>query len=124
MSTIIPKTGELQSRVSAGAGPWQPVRASDTGDNERQSVYLPDLCELVTSVITSGNRFIFLLVDDFGFYIWATLLKYKDQAMAVFMAFQACAEAEAKRKLGTLRTDRCGEFMAWAFIDYCTKEGI
>jgi hypothetical protein len=56
--------------------------------------------------------------------MWLTLMKMKDQAMMVFMAFQARAEVEVERKLGTLRTDRGSEFTARAFIDYCTKEGI
>jgi transposase InsO family protein len=51
-------------------------------------------------------------------------MKTKDQAMTAFMAFQAQAEVEAGRKLGTLRTDHGGEFTARSFIDYCTKEGI
>jgi hypothetical protein len=42
----------------------------------------------------------------------------------LLMAFQARAEAEAGRKLGTLCTDRGGEFMTHAFIDHCIKEGI
>jgi hypothetical protein len=83
-----------------------------------------DLCGPVTSATPGDNRFFFLLVDDLSRYTWLTLMKTKDQAMMAFMAFQARAEAEAERKLGTLRTDRDGEFTARAFIDYCTKEGI
>ncbi|WVZ81519.1 hypothetical protein U9M48_028886 [Paspalum notatum var. saurae] len=41
-----------------------------------------------------------------------------------FTTFQARAEAEAGRKLGTLRTDRGGEFMARIFVEHCAPEGI
>jgi hypothetical protein len=78
----------------------------------------------VTPATPGGNRFFFLLVDDLSRCMWLTLMKTKDQAMTAFMAFQARAEVEAGRKLGTLRTDRGGEFTARSFIDYCTKEGI
>jgi transposase InsO family protein len=56
--------------------------------------------------------------------MWLVVMRTKDQAMSVFMAFQAWAEVEAGSKLGTLRTDRGSEFMAHTFIKYCTKEGI
>jgi hypothetical protein len=62
-----------------------------------------DLYGPVTPTTPSDNRFFFLLVDDLGCYMWLTLMKMKDQAMMVFMAFQARAEVEVERKLGTLR---------------------
>jgi hypothetical protein len=52
------------------------------------------------------------------------LLATKDEALAAFTAFQARAEAEAGRKIGTLRTDRGGEFTARSFADHCTKQGM
>jgi transposase InsO family protein len=83
-----------------------------------------DLCGPVTPATPSGNRFVFNLVDDLSRYMWLVVMRTKDQAMSVFMAFQAWAEVEAGSKLGTLRTDRGSEFMAHTFIKYCTKEGI
>jgi transposase InsO family protein len=83
-----------------------------------------DLCGPVTPATPGGNRFFFLLVDDLSRCMWLTLMKTRDQAMTAFMAFQARVEVEAGRKLGTLRTDRGGEFTTRSFIDYCTKEGI
>jgi hypothetical protein len=83
-----------------------------------------DLCGLVTPAAPSGNRFFFLLIDDLSRYMWLAVMRTKDQAMSMFVVFQAQAEVEAGRKLGTLRTDRGGEFTARVFIEYCTKEGI
>jgi transposase InsO family protein len=68
--------------------------------------------------------FFLLLVDDLSRYMWLILMSTKDQAMKAFVAFQAQAEAEAGKKLGTLRTDRGGEFTVRSFMDHCTKEGI
>jgi hypothetical protein len=83
-----------------------------------------DLCCPVTPATPSSNQFFFLLVDDLSRYMWLTLMKTKDQAMTTFMAFQARAEAEAERKLGTLWTDHGSEFTACSFIEHYTKEGI
>jgi hypothetical protein len=43
---------------------------------------------------------------------------------SAFKSFQARAEVEAGRKVGTFRTDRGGEFTAQAFIEHCCSEGI
>jgi transposase InsO family protein len=80
-----------------------------------------DLYGPVTLTTPSGNKLFFLLVDDLSRYMWLILLSTKDQA---FMVFQARAEAEAGRKLRTLRTDRGGEFMARTFIEHCVQEGV
>jgi hypothetical protein len=56
--------------------------------------------------------------------MWLILMSTKDQAMKAFVVFQARAEAEVGKKLGTLRTDRAGEFTARSFMDHYAKEGI
>jgi transposase InsO family protein len=57
-------------------------------------------------------------------YMWVSLLRSKEAAMAAFKSFQARAEVEAGRKVGTFRMDRGGEFTAQAFIEHCYSEGI
>jgi transposase InsO family protein len=83
-----------------------------------------DLCGPVTPATPGGKRYFFLLVDDVSRYMWLVLLAMKDEALAAFTAFQAWAEADAGRKIGTLRTDRGGEFTARSFADHCTKQGM
>jgi transposase InsO family protein len=65
-----------------------------------------------------------LAVDDMSRYMWVVLLATKDGASTALIHLQARAEAEAGRKLGTLRTDRGGEFTAHTFGEYCAGEGI
>jgi transposase InsO family protein len=77
----------------------------DTGDTGRQAVLLP-----------VGRRRELLYV--------AHVVGNEDEALAAFTAFQARAEADAGRKIGTLRTDRGGEFMARSFADHYTKQGM
>jgi transposase InsO family protein len=83
-----------------------------------------DLCGPVMPATLGGKRYFFLLVDDVSRYMWLVLLAMKDEALAAFTAFQARAEADAGRKIGTLRTDRGGEFTAHSFTDHCTKQGM
>jgi transposase InsO family protein len=83
-----------------------------------------DLCGPVTPATPGGKRYFFLLVDDMSRYMWLVLLATKDEALAAFTAFQARAEAEAGRTIGTLRTNRGGEFTARSFADHCTKQGM
>jgi hypothetical protein len=78
-----------------------------------------DLYGPVAPTTPSGNCFFFLLVDDLSRYMWVALLSSKDEAMAAFLNFQARVEAETGRKVGTLRTDRGGEFTARVFIEHC-----
>jgi hypothetical protein len=78
----------------------------------------------VTPATPSGRKYFFRLVDDLSRYMWLILLESKDQAASAFITFQARVEADAGRRLGSLRTDRGGEFMARTFVDHCGKKGI
>jgi transposase InsO family protein len=83
-----------------------------------------DLCGPVMPATPGGKQYFFLLVDDVSRYMWLVLLATKDEALAAFTTFQTQVEAEVKRKIGTLRTDRGGEFTARSFTDHCTKQGV
>jgi transposase InsO family protein len=91
---------------------------------EKLELVHEDLCGPVTPATPGGKRYFFLLVDDVSCYMWLVLLATKDEALVAFTAFQARAEAEAGRKIGTLRTDCGGEFTARSFTDHCTKQGV
>jgi hypothetical protein len=80
-----------------------------------------DLCGPVTPATSGAKRYFFLLVDDVSRYMWLVLLAMKGEALSAFTAFQARAKAEAGRKIGTLCTDRGGEFTARSFIEHCSK---
>ena len=83
-----------------------------------------DLCGPITPETPGGKRMFLLAVDDKSRFMWLVLLTSKDQATAAIVQLQARAEAEAGRRLGTLRTDRGGEFTARTFNDYCAKHGV
>jgi transposase InsO family protein len=71
-----------------------------------------------------GRRYFFLLIDDLSRFMWLVLLNTKDEATTMFKTFQARVEAEAGRKLCTLRTNHGGEFTAHNFLDHCIEHGI
>jgi transposase InsO family protein len=91
---------------------------------EKLELVHEDLCGPVMPATPGGKRYFFLLVDDVSHYMWLVLLATKDEALVAFTAFHARAEVEAGRKIGTLHTDRGGEFTTRNFTDHCTKQGM
>jgi hypothetical protein len=79
-----------------------------------------DLCSPVRPATPGGQRYFLLLVDDVSRFMWLVLLAMKDEAFGSFNAFKVRAEAEVGRKIGTLCTDRSGEFTACGFTEYCS----
>jgi hypothetical protein len=55
-------------------------------------------------------------------YMWIQLLSSKDHASVAIKNFQASVEAQAGRKLKTLRTDRGGEFTSVEFGRYSPQQ--
>lgn len=82
-----------------------------------------DLCRPISPCTPAGNKYVFLLVDDFSSVMWAYLLKTKDEALGAFKKFRAQVE-NGDRKVQTFRTDRGGEFCSLEFNKYCQDAGI
>ena len=72
----------------------------------------------------SGNRFAFVLVDDFSRFTWVFFLEYKNQAFSHFQIFRKRVEKEKDSSILRIRNDRGGEFNSQAFITYCEEHGI
>ena len=70
----------------------------------------------------SGNRFAFVLIDDFSRFTWIFFLEHKDEAFSHFHIFRK----RVKKKISDLRirSNRGGEFINHSFITYCEKNGI
>ncbi|KAD4177952.1 hypothetical protein E3N88_26543 [Mikania micrantha] len=67
-----------------------------------------DLCGPITPLSKGGNRYIFLIVDDFSRYMWVYLLKTKDEALSKFKIFKTEVEKETGFAIKMLRTDQGG----------------
>ena len=83
-----------------------------------------DLCGPITPSTSAGNRYIFVLIDDYSRYMWTILLKEKGDAFCKFKNFKAMVEGETGEKIQTFRTDRGGEFLSIEFNSFCEKFGI
>lgn len=66
---------------------------------------LGDLCDPITPSIMAGNKYIFLLVDDYSRVMWTYLLKMKDEAFEAFKHFRAQVEDDMEKKIKTFKTD-------------------
>ncbi|KAD5961432.1 hypothetical protein E3N88_12905 [Mikania micrantha] len=83
-----------------------------------------DLCGPITPSTLAGRRYFLLLVDDYSRYMWVYFLKTKDEAFGCFKSFKEMVELQGKTKVGTLRTDRGGEFNSEEFNQFCSMNGI
>ncbi|KAL8154787.1 hypothetical protein AgCh_000227 [Apium graveolens] len=83
-----------------------------------------DLCGPIVPDTASGNKYFFLLVDDYSRYMWAYLLKSKDEALSAFKSFCALVENKPGKKVKVFRTDRGGEFCSREFKSYYEEKGI
>ncbi|KAI3782063.1 hypothetical protein L2E82_12095 [Cichorium intybus] len=78
----------------------------------------------ITPHTLGGNRYFFLIVDDYSRYMWVFIIKSKDEALQSFKRFKVKVENETSFKVKALRTDQGGEFVSNEFKNFCDKEGI
>lgn len=83
-----------------------------------------DLCGPISPATSAGNKYLFLLVDDYSRVMWGYLLRSKDEAFQAFKKFRAQVENGNDKKVQIFRTDRGGEFSSKQFISYCEEAGI
>ena len=72
----------------------------------------------------SGNRFAYVLVDDFSRFTWVFFLEHKNQAFSHFQAFKKRVEKEKDSSILRIRSDRGGEFNNQPFTTFCEEHGI
>ncbi|KAL8109610.1 hypothetical protein AgCh_025644 [Apium graveolens] len=77
-----------------------------------------DLCGPIEPTTLGGNKYMFLLVDDYSRVMWAYMLKSKDEAFSAFKKFRAQVEDGEKKRIKVFRTDREGEFISNKFKAY------
>uniref|UniRef100_A0A8R7P947 Retrovirus-related Pol polyprotein from transposon TNT 1-94 n=1 Tax=Triticum urartu TaxID=4572 RepID=A0A8R7P947_TRIUA len=120
----IEHTGELCQACLAGKQRRAPFpQAAKYRAEAPLDLVHADLCGAITPATPGGRCYFLLLVDDHSRYMWLTLLTSKDEAGAAIKEFQARAETEARRKLGTLRTDR-GEYTSTALAKHFAATGV
>ena len=83
-----------------------------------------DLYGPISPETASGNRYFFLLVDDFSRFMWVYFLKNKDETLSAFKNFCALVEDGPEKRVKNFRSDRGGEFTSNEFKSYCEKARI
>ncbi|KAL1189088.1 Retrovirus-related Pol polyprotein from transposon TNT 1-94 [Cardamine amara subsp. amara] len=83
-----------------------------------------DLCGPISPNTNAGNRYVFVLIDDYSRYMWTILLKEKGDAFNKFKIFKTMVERESEARIQTFRTDRGGEFLSLEFNSFCEDSGI
>lgn len=61
-----------------------------------------DLCGPISPETPGGNKYFFLLVDDYSRFMWVYMLKRKDEALKAFKIFKAQVEGKVEEKLKVL----------------------
>jgi hypothetical protein len=82
-----------------------------------------DLCGPLPITSRSGNKYILTFIDDFSRKTWLYFLSDKAQTLDCFKQFRALVETPTLR-IGTLRSDRGGEYLSTSFNSYCSTHGI
>lgn len=83
-----------------------------------------DLCGPITPCTPRGNKYIFVLIDDFYRVMWTYLLKNKSETLDVFKQFRVLVENSSGKKIRTFRSDNGGEFTSNEFTKYCDEARI
>ena len=81
-----------------------PIKAKFRAQRPLQLVHA-DLCGPITPATLAGNKYFFLLVDDYSRWMWVYTLKEKSGAFEVFKKFKRLVENRSGHRLKTLRTD-------------------
>lgn len=98
-------------------------RGSRKTNSVLQLVHI-DLCGPMSEQSLGGNKYFFLLVDDYSRFCWVYLIKNKSEAFQNFLNFHTLVERETGRKLKIVGRDRGGEFSSLEFQKYCNGIGI
>ncbi|KAJ0865267.1 putative RNA-directed DNA polymerase [Helianthus annuus] len=82
-----------------------------------------DLCTMPVRSL-GGSKHFLLLTDDYSRMSWVYCLHKKAEAFERFKIFKIKVEKESGQKIGTLRSDRGGEFCSTEFNSFCDEHGI
>jgi len=81
-----------------------------------------DLFAPTRSRSISGNRYMFIIVDDFTRYIRVLFLKLKDETIYEFVKFLKKVENEKDFSIINIRSDHGGEFISDLFETFCEEK--
>ncbi|KAL4565728.1 hypothetical protein LXL04_029831 [Taraxacum kok-saghyz] len=83
-----------------------------------------EICGPITPKSNSQKRYVLTFIDDYSRKMWVYFLNAKSEAFELFQNFKRIVEKEINCSIGSLRTDRGGEFTSSTFNDFCATNGI
>ena len=72
----------------------------------------------------SGFVYFITFIDDYSRYGYLYLMRYKYEAFEKFKEFRNEVEKQLGRSIKSLKSDRGGEYLSQAFLDYLRDNGI
>ena len=91
---------------------------------ELLSLIHSDLGDLKHTMTKGGKRFYVIFVDDYSRFTKLYLLKFKDEALEMFIKYKTKVENQKNKRIKRLRTDRGGEYKSNPFSEFCEQNGI
>ena len=71
-----------------------------------------------------GFVYFITFIDDYSRYGYLYLMRYKSKAFERFKEFKNEVEKQLGRSIKSLRSNRGGEYLSQAFLDYLKDNGI
>ena len=83
-----------------------------------------DLCGPMRVLSLGGNRYIFVIVDDFSRYTWTLFLRAKSEVFERFTELVPLLEKSLNLSVKSIRSDHGTEFENGEFLTFCREKGI
>src|SRR6266498_2073451 len=83
-----------------------------------------DLFEPVAYISIGGNKYGFVIVDDYSLFTWVFFLQDKSEVQETFKKFARRAQNEFEVKIKRIRSNNGSEFKNTSIEKFLDKEGI
>ncbi|CAM8933228.1 unnamed protein product [Rhodiola kirilowii] len=83
-----------------------------------------DLCGPMRTTTRGGNKYVFVLVDDYSRFTWVIFIANKTNVFSEFEYWVKVTERNHSQILAGIRTDHGTEFENSQFISWCIKHGV
>lgn len=83
-----------------------------------------DLCSQFAIESIGGNKYIFIIVDDFSHFTWVFFLKQKSKAIPRLKDTIKLIELQLRKVVRNVRSDNGLEFKNQAFDEFLTDKGV
>ncbi|CAM8994349.1 unnamed protein product [Rhodiola kirilowii] len=125
----LPKISEVPDQVCSACAKGKQTRSSFHSKNvvsthKAFELIHMDLCGPMRVQSRAGNRYVFVIVDDYSRYTWVIFIRSKDEVFDSFKTWVKLVKRRFGEKLKSIRTDHGTEFDNGLFVDFCKDQGI